>query len=89
MVASTADPGWKLRVDGVALGRTETYGWANQFAATWVGRGTLTYSTPLGHRLASEGEAVLWLLVLVAWRRTRRPRLAPAPIPAVVEGDDA
>jgi len=74
LVASTADDGWHLRVDGVALGRTETYGWANQFDATRAGEGELRYDTPLSHHLLAVGQAVLWALALLAWRRSRRVR---------------
>ena len=72
LVASTSDEGWGVRVDGVALRRSETYGWANQFGATRAGGGTLAFDTPIGHRAIAAGEAVLWLLVLWAWRRARR-----------------
>jgi len=72
LVASTADAGWKVRVDGVALRRSETYGWANQFGATRTGAGTLSFDTPLSHRATALGVAVLWILVLWSWRRARR-----------------
>lgn len=72
LVASTADAGWKVRVDGVPLRRSETYGWANQFGATRTGAGTLSFATPISHRAIAAGEALLWVLVLWAWRRARR-----------------
>ena len=71
LVASTADADWHARVDGVALRRTEAYGWANQFDATTTGSATLTYDTSLGHRAAAVGQVLLWLLAIVAWRRSR------------------
>ena len=74
LVASTADDGWHLRVDGVALRRTETYGWANQFDATRTGAGELRFDTPASHRLLAIVQAVLWVLALLAWRRSRRVR---------------
>jgi GT2 family glycosyltransferase len=88
LVASTADAGWKVRVDGVALRRSETYGWANQFGASRSGDGVLAYDTPVGHRAIAIGLAVLWILVLWAWRRARhrtrdleRAAAAAAPRP--------
>ena len=71
LIASTADPGWGVEVDGVPLARGETYGWANQFTASRTGRAVLSYATPPVRRLALAGQAVLWLLVLLARRRSR------------------
>ncbi len=71
LLASTADPGWELRVDGVPLARGETYGWANQFTATRTGDAALAYDTPIGRRLAVAGQLVLWVLVVVVRRRLR------------------
>jgi hypothetical protein len=82
LVASTADAGWELRVDGVPLARTETYGWANQFTATRTGDGVLTYDTPIARRLAVVGQLVLWLLVVLVRRRLvagERRALAAGP----------
>ena len=53
--------------------------------ATADGEGTLSYDTSLQHRLGAVGQAALWLLVLLAWRRLRRRPVAeaePAPEPA-------
>lgn len=72
LIASTADDGWQVRVEGVPLRRGETYGWANQFGASRTGDGELSFTTPISHRAIAFGEAVLWLLVLWAWRRARR-----------------
>ena len=87
LVASTADDGWEVRVEGVPLGRTETYGWANQFGATRSGAATLSFATPVSHRAIVVGEVVAWILALWAWRRSRRrvreaDRAGP-PIPDV------
>ncbi|MBA3281872.1 MAG: glycosyltransferase family 2 protein [Acidimicrobiia bacterium] len=82
LVAATGDANWALRIDGVPMGRSETYGWANQFAATRTGPARLTYDTPVARRLAAGGQAVLWLVVIVVWVRSRRRqverRIAPA-----------
>jgi hypothetical protein len=72
LIASTSDPGWKVRIDGAATRRTETYGWANQFGAGRTGEGTLAYETPLVHRAIDLGLVVAWVLALWAWRRARR-----------------
>jgi GT2 family glycosyltransferase len=71
LVATASDPGWEVRVDGVPLGRSEAYGWANQFAATRTGPAVLSYDTPVARRLAAAGQVLLWLVVLVVWRRSR------------------
>ncbi|MCU1358479.1 MAG: hypothetical protein JWM89_3897 [Acidimicrobiales bacterium] len=72
LVASTADPGWQLKVDGVVTARTTAYGWANQFSVGRAGEGSLSYRTPLGRRAATAGQLVLWILVVWVWRRARR-----------------
>jgi hypothetical protein len=72
LVSSTADDGWDLRIDGVAMRRSETYGWSNQFLATRAGEGELTYDTPVVHRTVAVVQAVGWVLALVVWRRLRR-----------------
>ncbi|MCU1497359.1 MAG: hypothetical protein JWM47_1312 [Acidimicrobiales bacterium] len=77
--ATTADPGWELRIDGVPMGRSETYGWANQFDATRTGAGRLTYDTPLTRHLAAGGQALLWALVIVVGRRAHNAERRPAP----------
>lgn len=74
LVSSTFDDRWSTTVDGVALRHTETFGWANQFDATRDGDGQLSYSTPVVHHVLSIGQAVLWVLALLAWRRSRRVR---------------
>lgn len=71
LVASTSDEHWQLRIDGVPMHRSTTYGWANQFAATRTGPATLTFDTPLSHTLAGAGQIVLWLAVVVVRRRSR------------------
>jgi hypothetical protein len=90
LVASTADDGWQLRVDGVVAARSTTYGWANQFDATRTGDATLTYRTPFSRRAATAGQLLLWVVVVVVWRRIRRrERRAPAPAPSPVTGGEA
>lgn len=86
LVATTDDPGWQLRIDGVPMGRSQGYGWANQFTASRTGAGELTYDVPVERRLAAVGQVGLWALVLIVRRRTRnaeRRPVAPAPTPAV------
>ncbi len=72
LVSVTADHRWRLRIDGVAMARSESYGWATSFDATRTGSADLTYRTPLAHRLASLGQLALWIVVIVSWRIVRR-----------------
>ena len=72
LLATSADPGWRLRVGGAVMDRTKTYGWANQFTVTRTGPGVLTYDTPLTRHLASIGQVVAWILAIVTWRAIRR-----------------
>jgi GT2 family glycosyltransferase len=71
LVASTADPAWKLTIDGVPMGRSDAFGWANQFDASTTGRAELTFDTPLTHRLAAGAQVGLWILVVYGRRRAR------------------
>jgi hypothetical protein len=83
LVATASDPGWELRIDGIPMGRSETYGWANQFAATRAGTAALTYDTPVVRRLAAGGQVALWVAVLVVYRRTRVAERRRAALPPV------
>ena len=82
LVASTNDARWKLRINGVPMAHTETYGWANQFAATRTGDAELVYDTPLSRHLAAAGQAGLWVLVVVVRRRVRNAERRQGPIGA-------
>ncbi|MEO6988228.1 MAG: hypothetical protein ABI239_06230, partial [Aquihabitans sp.] len=86
LFASTSDPGWHLDIDGVPVGRSTTYGWANQFAATRTGPAALNFTTPLAHTLAGLGQVALWVLVIVFRRRIRISERRTAA--AVVVGDE-
>lgn len=79
LVASTTDPGWHLEIEGVPVGRSTTYGWANQFAATRTGPASLSYATPLARTLAGLAQVVLWILVIVVRRRIRVAERRPGP----------
>ena len=72
LVSQTADDDWQLRIDGVPVARRTDYGWTNLFTTSRAGSATLTYQTPVLHRLASVGQVALWVAVLVVRRRLRR-----------------
>ena len=72
LVASAADPGWKLTIDGVPMSRTTAYGYANSFTVTRAGQGHLSYHTTPMRWLELAGQVLVWLLVVWAWRRYRR-----------------
>ncbi len=78
LLAATSDDGWHLRIDGVPMGRSEVYGWANRFAATREGTATLDYDTPLARQLATGGQVLLWVVVIVVRRRARNAERRPA-----------
>ncbi len=82
LVASTNDARWKLRIDGIPMAHSETYGWANQFAVTRTGGAELVYVTPLSRHLAAAGQAALWVLVIVVRRRVRKAERRPTPVGA-------
>lgn len=77
-MATTSDPGWKLTIEGVPMARREVYGWANQFDASRTGDGHLVYDAPLARRLATVGQALFWVVVVVVRRRSRRLERADA-----------
>jgi hypothetical protein len=70
--AVTADPGWSLEVDGREAGRSELFGWGQQFAVPASGEATLGWSTPLvAHGLQAVQVVALLALVTLAGRRRR------------------
>lgn len=71
LVASTADPAWKLTIDGLPMQRSTAFGWANQFDASGTGDAELVFDTPTTHRLAAGAQVVLWVFVLWLRRRVR------------------
>ena len=74
LVAQGASDHWKVSVAGRGAPRSTVYGWANQFPVSQAGKGSLTYETPITRRLLLVGQIALWLVALVAWRRTRGVR---------------
>ncbi|MCB0978671.1 MAG: glycosyltransferase [Acidimicrobiales bacterium] len=82
LVSATADPAWKLQIDGMPMQRSTAFGWANQFDASGTGRAVLTFDTPLTHRLAVGVQVLFWVFVL--WLR-RRLRISEKRIEANAE----
>ena len=74
LVSQGASDKWKVSVAGRSVPRSTVYGWANQFDVGQAGKGSLTYETPITRRLLLLGQIALWLVALVAWRRTRGVR---------------
>ncbi|MCU1351969.1 MAG: hypothetical protein JWM05_1178, partial [Acidimicrobiales bacterium] len=72
LVATAANKGWHLQVDGVPTRRSTAFGWANQFGVQQAGQGRLTFATPVLRYLELVGQVLLWVLVVVIWRRERR-----------------
>jgi len=71
-VAQAPSGHWHLRVDGTGASRQPAFGSANLFTTTAGGSATLSYATPIGWRIAVVGDALVWLLALVAVLRGRR-----------------
>ncbi|MFV0316665.1 MAG: glycosyltransferase family 2 protein [Microthrixaceae bacterium] len=88
--AVTADPGWRLEVDGRETERGTLFAWGQRFAVQGGGDATLSFNPPLSRRVEQVWELLaLAALVLVASRRTsvptpRRRRVIAAQEPLVV-----
>ncbi len=78
LVSQTDDDGWQLRIEGVPMARRTDYGWASTFAATRTGEATLSYGTPIAHRLAAGGQVAFWGVIIVLRRVVRRRERAAA-----------
>lgn len=70
-LATTDDDGWELRVDGTPMTGSRTWGWSGAFVVDRTGPAELTYSTPVGRRLAAIGQILAWVVVIGARRRSR------------------
>ncbi|MGB3410188.1 MAG: glycosyltransferase [Microthrixaceae bacterium] len=71
--ATTADPGWKLTVEGKEQTRSDIWGWAQTFETGSGGASTLSYSPPLSTRLLQLIQilGLLALLYLGLFRGTK------------------
>jgi hypothetical protein len=74
VLVSEASGHWSLDVAGHGAPRRRSFGWANRFEAGEGGKATLSYGTPLLRYLAVLIEIALWVFVIRAVRRYRRPR---------------
>jgi hypothetical protein len=68
----TADPAWRLEVDGQEATRTDLFGWSQEFRTDAGGAATLTWSTPWSMRTLQALQVVALLLLLVLAGRRRR-----------------
>lgn len=84
VLAETGDDGWRLRVDGTPVARSDAYGWANGWEVPG-GRAELTRRPSFLRWATVAGQALVWALALITWRRWRRPD-APAAVPAPGSG---
>ncbi len=70
--SETVDPGWVMEVDGETAGRSELFGWQQQFETGSGGEAVLEWSTPLVSRVLQLVQVVaLVVLVFLAGRRRR------------------
>lgn len=65
-LASASASGWQLRSGGESAERREAFGWANAFAVTGSGDGTLRYVTPVTRYGLLALQGALWFVVLFA-----------------------
>jgi hypothetical protein len=72
--AEAADPGWHATAAGDGLTRNSAFNWTNAFPMPKHESVGLHYRAGLLPRLLVWFEIGLWVLALVAWRRTRARR---------------
>jgi hypothetical protein len=72
--AEAADPGWHATAGGSGLSRSLAFNWTNAFALPAHESVGLHYHAGWLPRLLIWFEIVVWILALVAWRRTRMRR---------------
>lgn len=73
-LAEAASPRWELRTGGEVAGAAPAFGWANAFAVAEPGEATVRYRTSPLRWLAVAGQALAWVLVVLAaggWGRHR------------------
>ncbi|OWY62442.1 hypothetical protein B7486_58405, partial [cyanobacterium TDX16] len=70
-LAAAASDRWSLDVDGEGLERSEAFGWANGFAATGGGEGTLRFSTPATRYVVLLVQVAAWVLLALGLLRRR------------------
>ena len=60
---------WELEVDGRGVGPTTALDWAGAYRVPLTGEATLEYRTSAGHRLLMAGQALTWILAVMALLR--------------------
>ncbi|MFP4512625.1 MAG: glycosyltransferase family 2 protein [Acidimicrobiales bacterium] len=77
LVGSTPRSGWRADLDGTTLGSQPGLGWATSFPVEDSGTVSVTWATPLSHRLVLLAQlAVLVLITLVMYRTRAERRIA-------------
>ncbi len=79
-----ADAGWRLTVDGRSAKRVTLDGWEQGFVVPSAGRAVLTHSDSVPRTLLVVLEAILWLVALLFWRRTRLQSAGDGPVTDVL-----
>lgn len=70
-LAAAASSRWELEVDGEGLDRSEAFGWANTFAASDGGEGSLHFRTPITRYALLAGQMLLWAIIGLTLLRRR------------------
>lgn len=70
-LASAASSRWSMQVDGETLERSEAFGWANGFAATGGGEGSLSFATPVTRYALLLAQVAAWAVLSLGLLRRR------------------
>jgi hypothetical protein len=68
-LAVPASSRWRLEVDGDAVPRSKSLGWANRYEVAAPGTAHLSYQPPLARYLAVLAQVALWVVVVLVARR--------------------
>ncbi len=80
--AEASDGGWRARASGSTLARSAAFDWTNAFELPERASVGIRYRASPVTRLLVGLDVVLWIVALVAWRRTRPPHRRARGAPA-------
>lgn len=88
-LAEASSDRWKLDTPDGSAERVEALGWSNGFIVDQPGPATLSFDTPVTHRLLLLGQVVLWVLAIGYLLRVRVVRDERRTLPAAADEKEA
>lgn len=82
------DSGWKLTVDGKPAKPVTIDGWQQGFSVATPGTVHVEHETPTSRWIWLAVQLGLWIVAIVAWRRSRAVQLAASPVAQGTPSED-